>query len=90
MEESFPHLPLNREEPVTEKRPGTWRPPEPPDDPPAHGRMLQECLESAKNQTDEDIGGFDDRCLFRFTVNKGFDPDTLRNISPEIEFVSQA
>lgn len=76
MEESFPHLPLNREEPVTEKRPGTWRPPEPPDDPPAHGRMLQECLESAKNQTDEDIGGFD--------------PDTLRNISPEIEFVSQA
>ena len=63
--------------------------PEPPDDPPAHGRMLQECLESAKNQTDEDIGGFDDRRLFRFTVNKGFDPDTLRNISPEIEFVSQ-
>lgn len=89
MEESFPHLPLNREEPVTEKRPGG--PPRfvPPADPPAHGRMLQECLESAKKQTDEDIGGFDDRRLFRFTVNKGFDPDTLRNISPEIEFVSQ-
>jgi len=89
MEESFPHLPLNREEPVTEKRPGTWRPPAPPDDPPAHGRMLQKRLESAKKQTDEDIGGFDDRRLFRFTVNKGFDPDTLRNVSPEIEFVSQ-
>lgn len=90
MEEFFPHLPLNREEPVTEKRPGTWPPPpEPPDDPPAHGRMLIERLESAKKQTDEDIGGFDDRRLFRFTVNKGFDPDTLRNISPEIEFVSQ-
>jgi hypothetical protein len=66
MEESFPHLPLNREAPVTEKRPGTWRPPEPPDDPAAHGQMLIERLESAKKQTDEDIAGFDDRRLFRF------------------------
>ena len=89
MEESFLHLPLNREEPVTEKRPG--RPPrfEKPADPSAHGRMLIERLESAIKQTDEDIGGFDDRRLFCFTVNKGFDPDNLRNISPEIEFVSQ-
>jgi hypothetical protein len=89
MEESFPHLSLNREEPVTEKRPGGRPLFVPPDDPPAHGRRLQERLESAKIQTDEDIGGFDDRRLFRFTVNKGFDPDTLRNVSPEIEFVSQ-
>lgn len=89
MEESFPHLPLNREEPVTEKRPGGRPYFVPPPDPPAHGRRLQECLESAIKQTDEDIGGFDDRRLFRFTVNKGFDPDTLRHVSPEIEFVSQ-
>ena len=89
MEESFPHLSLNREEPVTDKRPGGPPRFEPPADPPAHGRRLQECLESAKRQTDEDIGGFDDRRLFRFTVNKGFDPDTLRNVSPEIEFISQ-
>ncbi len=89
MEESFLHLSLNREEPVTEKRPGGKTHFLMPDDPSAHGRMLLERLESAVKQTDEDIGGFDDRRLFRFTVNKGFDPDTLRNVSPEIEFVSQ-
>jgi len=74
---------------VYEKRSGGWPRSVPPADPLAHGRRLQERLESAKKQTDEDIGGFDDRRLFRFTVNKGFDPDTLRNVSPEIEFVSQ-
>lgn len=89
MEEFFPHLSLSREEPVTEKRPGSPPRFKIPDDPSAHGRMLTERLESAKKQTDEDIGGFDDRRLFRFNVNKGFDPDSLRNISPEIEFVSQ-
>lgn len=89
MEESFPHLPLRREEPVTEKRPGGRTFFVPPADPLAHGRMLIDRLGGAIDQTDEDIGGFDDRRLFRFTVNKGFDPDTLRNISPEIEFVSQ-
>jgi hypothetical protein len=89
MEESFPHLPLNREEPVTEKRPVGRLYFEQPADPPSHGRRLKERLESAKKQTDEDIGGFDDRRLFRFTVNRGFDPETLRHVSPEIEFVSQ-
>src|SRR3989442_1033986 len=89
MAESFPHLPLPREEPVTEKRSG--RPPRftPPEDPIGHGRALQQSLEAAKNQTDTNQGGFDDRRLFRFTVEKGFDPDLLRHISPEIEFVSQ-
>lgn len=89
MEESFPHLPLSREAPVTEKRPG--RPPlfKSPEDPSAHGQMLIDQLDHAKKQTEMDIGGFDDRRLFRFTVNEGFDPDTLRNVSPEIEFVSQ-
>ena len=89
MEESFPHLSLSREEPVTEKRAGSGFSSKPPDDPPAHGKKLQESLEIAKKQTEDDIGGFDDRRLFRFTVSKGFDPDQLRNISPEIEFVSQ-
>jgi hypothetical protein len=90
MEESFPHLRLEREEPVTEKRPpGRGRITEPPADPAAHGQRLKECLENAKQQTDKDIGGFDARRLFRFTVNRRFDPDTLRNVSPDIEFVSQ-
>ncbi|MCP4629230.1 MAG: hypothetical protein GY850_37860 [bacterium] len=68
MEESFQHLSLNREEPITEKRSGGRPYFVPPADPPAHGRRLQERLESAKKQTDEDIGGFDDRRLFRFSV----------------------
>jgi hypothetical protein len=89
MEQSFPHLPLNREEPITEKRPGGRPYFVPPADPSAHGRRLQEHLESAIEQTAEDVGGFDDRRLFRFTVAKGFDPDTLKKISHEIEFVSQ-
>ncbi|MBU3917227.1 S8 family peptidase, partial [bacterium] len=89
MEEPFPHLPISREEPITEKRPG--RPPrfDVPDDPPAHGRDLKIRLEEACKETEEDIGGYDERKLFRFTVKKGFEPDSLRNISPDIEFVSQ-
>lgn len=87
--ESYPHLPLQREDPVTEKRAG-----QPPrfkqlDDPASHGRFLQQRIEQAKIQADTDQGGFDERRLFRFTVEKGFDPDSLRNISSEIEFVSQ-
>ncbi|MFO7971928.1 MAG: AAA family ATPase, partial [Desulfobacterales bacterium] len=74
---------------ITEKRPGGRPYFVPPADPSAHGRRLQERLKSAIEQTDEDVGGFDDRRLFRFTVTKGFDPDTLKNISHEIEFVSQ-
>ncbi|MEK6758624.1 MAG: S8 family peptidase [Deltaproteobacteria bacterium] len=86
---SYPHLPLQRENPVTEKRAG--QPPRfvQPENPASHGRSLQQRIEQAKIQTDMDQGGFDERRLFRFTVAKGFDPDTLRNISSDIEFVSQ-
>ncbi len=89
MEESFPHLPLTREEPVTEKRPGGRPFFVPPADPAAHGRKLQDRLKDTVSQTDADLGGFDDRRLFRFSVIKGFDPDNLQKISPEIELVSQ-
>jgi hypothetical protein len=89
MEESFPHLPFSRETPVTEKRPGGSPRFKSPEDPSAHGQMLIDRLEDAKKQTEKDVGGFDDRRLFRFIVNEGFDPDTLRTVSPEIEFVSQ-
>ena len=88
-EESFPHLPLQREEPVTEKRPGGRRIPGTPADPAGHGRALRHRLETAKTEAAINIGGFDDRPLFRFTVEKGFDPDTLLNISNAIEIVSQ-
>ena len=89
MDETFPHLPLQREEPVTEKRPGGRRVPTAPADPAAHGRALRQRLETAKDEAATDVGGFDDRRLFRFTVDKGFDPDSLLKISNEVELISQ-
>lgn len=89
MSESFPHLRFQRESPVTEKRSGRYRPSKKIDDPADHGRSLQQRLENAKTEADLDEGGFDDRRLFRFTVEKGFSPEDLRKISANIEFVSQ-
>lgn len=89
MNESFRHLQLNREEPITEKRPRRGRGFPAPSDPSAHGRNLGVRLVAAKAEAEEDVGGYDERRLFRFTVQKGFDPDTLRRISNEIEVVSQ-
>jgi len=89
MEETFPHLAIQREAPVNEKRPGTYMPPKAPSDVRGHGRGLLQKLANAKEQSAVDVGGFDDRKLFRFTVHKGFNPEDLRKISTEIEFVSQ-
>jgi len=85
----YPHLVLQREEPSPEKRPGKMRPTPPPADPGAHGRALQERLTQAVAETEADIGGFDERRLFKFEVQKGFNPDELRKVSTEIEIVSQ-
>ncbi len=89
MAESYPHLPLQREALVNEKRPG--QPPRfsVPQDIRGHGRGLQQKLAQAREQTAGDVGGFDERRLFRFSVQKGFNPDDLRKISSGIEFVSQ-
>ena len=89
MEESFPHLRLQREEPITERRASGRRIPSVPSDPAAHGLHLSNRLENAKAEAATDVGGFDDRPLFQFTVDKGFNPDHLRNISDDIEVVSQ-
>jgi hypothetical protein len=89
MAESFPHLSLERESPITEKRLGRGPRFEAPEDPSAHASGLHYRLFSAREQTAEDEGGFDERLLFRFTVDKAFDPELLQRISPEIEFVSQ-
>ncbi|WP_319549139.1 S8 family peptidase [Desulfogranum marinum] len=94
MDEFFPHIPLQREEPVNDKRPG--RPPRftTPDDTAAHGKGIQEFLTRATVEADLNEGGFDERRLFRFVVEEGFSPDDLPKIaSPEfrneIEVVSQ-
>lgn len=94
MDDSFPHIPLQREEPVNDKRPGTPPRFSTPNDTIAHGRGIQESLTRAIFEADMDEGGFDERRLFRFMVEEGFSPDDLSKIaSPEfrneIEVVSQ-
>lgn len=89
MEESFPHLALQRETPIREKRPGGNPRIKEPGDVRGHGRGLLQKLAHAKEQSSSDIGGFDDRKLVRFSVQQGFNPEDLRKISREIEFVSQ-
>lgn len=94
MDESFPHISLQREEPVNDKRPG--QPPRfsTPEDIVVHGKSIQQALKRATTEADMDESGFDERRLFRFTVEEGFSPDDLPKIaSPEfrneIEVVSQ-
>ena len=89
MPETYPHLSLQRETPVNEKRPGGNPRQTPPNNIPAHGRRIQQSLEIAKETADKLIGGFDNRRLISFNVKKSFIPDDLRKISTEIEFVSQ-
>ena len=89
MAEDFPHLTLQREKPVTNKRSGSYVPPPPPGDVRGHGLGLLRDLADAKQQVETDLGGFDDRKLIKFSVDKGFNPDDLWKISRAIEFVSQ-
>jgi len=89
MVEDFPHLELQRETPVTEKRPGQYIPNPPPSDVRGHSLGLLRDLADAKQQVASDLGGFDDRKLIKFSVEKWFNPDDLRKISSTIEFVSQ-
>jgi len=80
MEETFPHLNIQREAPVNEKRSGSGPRTDIPNDVPSHGRGLLDKLANAAKEAGEDIGGFDERKLFRFTVQKGFNPDDLRRL----------
>jgi hypothetical protein len=89
MPESYPHLSLQREEPITEKRSGQPPKRKIPDNPAAHGQCLRERLRETIVQTESDIGGFDNRRLFRFQVEKGFNPADLKKIYSDIEFISQ-
>ena len=71
MEESYPRLTLEREERITEKRKGGGPRPSVPADPAAQARGLIAKVEEAVREADSDLGGFDDRRLFRFEVPKG-------------------
>ncbi len=86
--ETFPHLKIDREQPINEKRPGSWPRVKPPADIPAHARKLQRSLELAREEVKTDIGGFDDRPLFKLNIGS-LSPDQIEKGFPGIEFISQ-
>lgn len=90
MAESYPHLRLLREQPVNPRRsrPAPIRIPEPAN-PRAFGAVMGERLASARERTAQDLGGFDDRRLIKLELDERLDPDTLKNITREMELVSQ-
>lgn len=86
--EAYPHLRIEREQPINQKRPGTFRPPRPPADIPAHGKKLKESLAAAIEEAHQDIGGFDDRPLFKLKVGT-LPPEQIEQGFPGVEVVSQ-
>lgn len=62
IENGHPHLELEREAPITERRsrPGFPRV-DAPDDPRGHGRGLRARLRAARAAASDDVGGYDER-----------------------------
>lgn len=85
--EAYQHLTIEREQPVNPRRPGPPPRVNVPDDVAAHGRRLYETFSAAKETTREDIGGFDDRLLFKLQIGTLL-PEAIESI-PGIELVSQ-
>ncbi len=86
---SYPHIRIAREEPLNPKRSHRmFLRRSPPQDPSAHGKTLLNLLHNATEQAKRDIGGFDERLLFKLSVDKGFKPEDIENI-PGVEVVSQ-
>lgn len=88
--ETYPHLLLAREQPVNPRRsrPAPIRVPEPVDWR-AFGAELRQRLQTARERTAQDLGGFDDRRLIKLQLSTPLDPAEFQKISREIEIVSQ-
>ena len=87
---SHPHLELGREEPVTERRPrpfGARR--ERPDGFQSHANTLREHLRSARQATDDEVGGYDERRLIKIELAEKVPPEEVANVARGIEIVSQ-
>ena len=87
---SHPHLELGREEPVTERRPrpfGAKR--EKPDGFQNHANTLREHLRSARQATDDEVGGYDERRLIKIELAEKVSPEEVANVARGIEIVSQ-
>jgi hypothetical protein len=86
--EAYPHLRIEREQPINQKRPG--QPPriKVPTDVTAHARGLKQSLTTAIEEARKDLGGFDDRPLFKLKVGT-LPPEQIEQGFPGIEVVSQ-
>ncbi|SPP63960.1 S8 family peptidase [Nitrospira lenta] len=84
---AYPHLKIDREQPVNEKRPVGRVITRPPENIPAHARRLHASLERARESATQSLGGFDDRLLFKLQIGS-FAPDQLERING-VEVISQ-
>ncbi len=86
--DAYPHLRIERERPIKQKRPGTFRPPAPPENISAHARKLKNTLAIAIRKASEDVGGFDDRPLFKLKIG-AMPPEQIEQGFPGVEVLSQ-
>ena len=87
--EKYRHLKLIREEPITERRPKGAPRVRKPDDPIQHARFLKKSIARATHEAKKDIKGYDERLLLRLEIQEAFSIEKLRQLGPNVEFVSQ-
>lgn len=87
---SYEHLRLEREAPLTERHPRTYRPSPPPADVRAHGARLAQRLDEVRERGfADDVGGFDDRKLLKIRLQQGDKSVPRFDQIPGVEVVSQ-
>ncbi|HBL52992.1 MAG TPA: serine protease [Syntrophaceae bacterium] len=86
--EAYQHLRIEREQPVNERRSRPFPPPPPPADIRGHAQKLQRSLEAARDAVKTDIGGFDDRPLFKLKIGT-LTPEQIEQGFPGVEVISQ-
>lgn len=87
MQPSFPHLNIQREQPVNPRRPRRGPIGYKPENPAQHGKILFEQLQQAVQDKQKEVGGFDERHLLRIQVRKGLRPEQLAAF--KLDVVSQ-
>lgn len=87
MQPSFPHLNIQREQPVNPRRSRRGPIGYKPENPAQHGKTLLGQLKQAVQDSQKEIGGFDERHLLRIQVRKGLRPEQLAAL--KVEVVSQ-
>ena len=88
--ESHPHLRLEREDPVPERRVRRgFPPPRVPDDPHGHAVRLRARLRATRQAVVEEVGGYDDRRLVKIRLAEKVSPEDVARAAAGVEVVSQ-